>query len=173
LANDGKRIYSYLRIFGSDTTPWEGWENDAYIGNLETGEATRIPLGPGLVYRQALSDPFALYFTQHPDGDAAHLLDTNPKSPTFHQLVAHIPLDSLSNPPLPGDDPFAAESRRVAITPDGRWGFISHGGDGVISVIDTQSKQVVRKLEVPTPLTAGGYLVAVQPEMKLGDTIGR
>lgn len=173
LANDGRRVYSYLRDFGPDTTPWEEWQNDAYIADIVSGNVTRLTLGPGLVYRHALSDSYALYFTLHPDGDNAILLDTNPKSPTFHQIVARIPLDSLGNPPARGGDPFAAESRRVAISPDGRWGFISHGGDGLISVIDTQTRQVVRKLATPTPLTAGGYLIAVQSDMKFSDTIGR
>lgn len=173
LANDGRRVYSYLRDFVSDTAPWEDWRNDAYIADIVSGEVTRLELGPGLVYRQALSDLYALYFTLHPDGDNAVLLDTNPKSPTFHQIIARIPLDPLQNPPPRGGDPFAAESRRVAISPDGRWGFISHGGDGLISVIDTQTQQVVNKLATPTPLTAGGYVIAVQSDMELGDTIGR
>jgi hypothetical protein len=174
LSNDGRFLYSYLRDSSSGES-WPEWQNDVYIADLQSGEVTRVELGPGIVFRFALSDPYALFFTIHPDGDAAHLLDTNPKSPTFQQIVATIPLDPLQSPPDPAQSPFAPgqESRIAAITPDGRWGFISHGGDGVMSIIDTKEQRVVGKLEVPTPLEGGGYLVAVQKGMKLGDTIGR
>jgi hypothetical protein len=84
-------------------------------------------------------------------------------------------LEPLTRAPEPGESPFGAgqESRRATISPDGRWGFISHGGDGRISVIDTSDRRVARTLTVPTPLEKGGYLVAVQPGMPLADTIGR
>ena len=63
--------------------------------------------------------------------------------------------------------------RLPALTPDGQWGFVTHGGDGLISVINTAQAEVVQELEVPTPLGGGGYLTAVQKKMKLSDTIGR
>jgi hypothetical protein len=175
LSNDGNYLYSYLRISGGSDTPWQNWQNDAYIADLRSDEVTRVPLGPGLVYRQAQSDRYVLYFNIHPDGDHAYLLDADPASSGFRGIVATIPLEPLTRAPEPGESPFGAgqESRRATISPDGRWGFISHGGDGRISVIDTSDRRVARTLTVPTPLEKGGYLVAVQPGMPLADTIGR
>lgn len=174
LADDQRFLYSYLR----DSTTGDTWpeaQNDAYIADLQSNQVTRLPLGPGWLFRFALSKRFALYNIVHPDGNAAHLLDTNPRSAAFLQVVATIPLDPPSIPLDPNIPAFQQghAARRTAITPDGRWGFVSHGGEGVISVIDTAAEQVTRKLEIPTSLEGGGYLVAVQPRMKLGDTIGR
>jgi DNA-binding beta-propeller fold protein YncE len=166
-------LYTYLRVMGGAETPWQDWGNDLYALELTTDEVTRLPLAPGLVFRFALSEPYALLFNVHPDGDHAFLLDVNPASATFHQVVAEIALAPLGNAPRPGVSPWDAESRRAAITPDGRWGFVSHGGDGLISVIDTEARAVVRTLETPTPLAGGGYLVAVQPGMSATDTVGR
>lgn len=175
LSDDGNFIYSYLRISGGADNPWQNWQNDAYIADLRTDEVTRVPLGPGLVYRQAQSARYALYFNIHPDGDNAYLLDADPGSASFRTVVATVPLEPLTSAPKPGESPFGdgQESRRAAISPDGRWGFVSHGGDGRISVIDTDERRVVRTLAIPTPLQKGGYLVAVQPGTPFVDTIGR
>ncbi|MBM4257194.1 MAG: hypothetical protein FJ147_15000 [Deltaproteobacteria bacterium] len=77
-------------------------------------------------------------------------------------------------PAIVGHAPVGAPASHIAVNPDMTFAVAGSGDkERILSVIDTQSKQVVRKLEVPTPLTAGGYLIAVQPGMKLGDTIGR
>jgi hypothetical protein len=40
-------------------------------------------------------------------------------------------------------------------------------------VIDTESRQVVRTLDVPGGLAGGGFLVTYQPGRPLVDTFGR
>ncbi|MDQ3396518.1 MAG: lactonase family protein, partial [Deinococcota bacterium] len=136
-------------------------------------EVSRSELGPGLVFRFAISEPYALFFNIHPNGDFAHLLDIDPASTTFHEIVAKVALEPLTNAPQPDASPWEAESRRAALTPDGRWGFVSHGGDGLISVIDTERGEVTSMLEVPSSLSGGGYLIALQPDMRMVDTVGR
>jgi len=175
VSGNGKAFTSHIQDAFADEVPWPDWQNDAYFVDWKSEQITRVPLGLGWALRFSSSDVYALYYTIHPEGDTAYLFDTNPKSTTFLQVVAKIPLDSLQHPLDPDKSPFdeGQQDRMTAITPDGRWGFVSHGGDGLISVIDTQARQVVKKLEVPTPLEGGGYLVAIQPDMKLGETIGR
>lgn len=173
LAADGRHLFSYMAERGGEETPWETWRNDAYVADLETDQATRVELGSGLVYRFALSDPYALFFNMHPEGDNAHLLDVDPASPSFGTIVATIPLTPLTQGPKAGESPWEAESRIAAITPDGSIGFVSHGGDGRISVIDTAARRVSRQLEVPTSLAGGGYMLVVQEGMSFADTIAR
>nr|MDQ3397800.1 hypothetical protein [Deinococcota bacterium] len=78
-------LYSYLRVMDSQETPWQDWQNDIYIIDLSTEEVSRSDLGPGLVFRFAISEPYALFFNIHPNGDFAHLLDIDPASTTFHE----------------------------------------------------------------------------------------
>jgi hypothetical protein len=172
LSYDGNYIYGPLAA----TVAPEDWaerQNDVHIANLSQGTVNRIELAQGIVGRWGISEPYALFFSIHPDGDYVHLLDVDPTSETFQEIVARTKLDPLTNPPVPGSDPAGGESRFAAITPDGRWGFVSHGGDGLVSVIDTQEEKVVKKLQIPTSLNGGGYLAAVQPGAQLVDTAGR
>ena len=87
--------------------------------------------------------------------------------------MSTISLDPLSNGPVVGASPWEAESRITAITPDSEIGFVSHGGDGLISVIDTEEGTVTAQIDVPTPLTGGGAMIAIQDDMTLVDTIAR
>jgi DNA-binding beta-propeller fold protein YncE len=97
----------------------------------------------------------------------------SPSSPTFQQVVARIPLEKLTNGPVAGQPVTGKETRSVGITPDGQWAFVSHGGDGRVSVIDTAAKRVARTLELPTPMKGGGYLAAVQLGARLVDPSAR
>lgn len=170
---DGDHLYSYMADRAAEESAWDTWSNDAYIADLETETIARVELGPGLVYRFALSDTIGLFFNIHPDGDNAILLDTDPTSPTFATVIARIPLDPLTGAAAVGESPWEAESRIAAITPDGSLGFISHGGDGVISVIDTASQSISATIAVPTSLSGGGYMIAIGPEMSFADTVAR
>jgi hypothetical protein len=172
LSYDGNYIYGPLAPL-DEPEEWAERQNDVHIANLKEGTVKRIKLAKGIVGRWGISEPYALFFNIHPDNDYAHLMDVDPDSATFQEIVARIKLDSLTNPPQPGSPTTEAESRFAAITPDGRWAFVSHGGDGTVSVIDTQKQQVVKTLEIPTSLKGGGYLAAVQPGARLVDTAGR
>lgn len=175
LADDQRTVFSFIRDDSANPTDWTQWSNDAYIGNIETGAVTRVALGPGLLHRFALSKTVALYILQGPQGDRAFLLDADPQSPTFTQIKTTIALPALQEP-LDPDLPPLAEGQHLrlpALTPDGHWGFVTHGGDSLISVINTAQAAIVQQLGVPTPLAGGGYVTAVQKKMNLSDTIGR
>ncbi|MGY0063801.1 hypothetical protein ACWY4P_46275 [Streptomyces sp. LZ34] len=123
--------------------------------------------------RFALSKPYALFFAIHPDGDAAYLLDVNPASSTYRRIVGRVPLHPLPHGPQEGKPAAGTQRRSGAITPAGDLAFVSHGGDGLISVIDTRTRRVTKILKTPTPLAAGGYLTTVQPKTRLTDLIAR
>lgn len=175
LSADGRHVYSYIRSAGADgKAPWAEWESDAYVLDLENETARRIAIGKGLVYRLGDCPKYALFVQYHPDGDFAHLMDTDIASSTFQTFTMKIPLDKMSKTPGPDGSPWDTTAFRVAaVDPDGRWGFVTHGGDGLVSVIDLEMGTVARKLTTPTKLNGGGYLVVVKPGTKRADTIGR
>ena len=58
----------------------------------------------------------------------------------------------------------------LRLSPDGgRLAFVSHGGDGKVSVIDTEKRAVVSQITLP-PLKGGGYLLALQKDARVFDT---
>jgi DNA-binding beta-propeller fold protein YncE len=157
---------------------WGDWTTDAVIFDPAADSTLRVPLGDGLVYRLGIGDGYALFFTQVPQedpvGDQAHLLDIDPASETYGQIVASIPLPALSGQGTSATSIWeAGELRIAAMTPDGSLGFVTHGGDGVISVIDTEAGEIVDTIEVPTPLAGGGYLVVAGTSNELSDNIGK
>ncbi|MEX1021122.1 MAG: ZinT/AdcA family metal-binding protein [Litorilinea sp.] len=172
-------LWSYLRIVQNPAADaswanWQDWGNDAYLINTVDNEATRFDLGPGLVYRMSLSQSYALYSRLHPDGDQAILVDAEPTSATFAEIVATIDLPATSDAPVAGVAPWDAAGQRItAITPDGKWGFVSGGGDGTVHVIDTTTRAIVGQIDVPAPLVGGGYLLVVQPGQPVLDSLGR
>jgi len=145
---------------------------DIHVLNLKTLEAHRFPLGYGIVPRFALSKTFAVFVTVHPDGDALHLLDVRPRSATYLKLVGTVALEPLSNGPVAGQPTTGREARFVGVTPDGRYAFATHGGDGKISIIDTATLSV-EQVVVPTALTGGGYITAVQAGARVVDLMAR
>jgi hypothetical protein len=169
LSFDGGFVYGTLAA----AVPAEEWhlrQNDVHIVNLASETVRRVPLAPGIIGRFQLSSKYALFPNIQPDADSAILFDTDPASPTFQQIVARIPLERLSNGPVAGETAIGREARGAAMTPDGRWAFVSHGGDARISVIDPQAKAVVSSIRLPTALSGGGYLLAVQKDARVVDT---
>lgn len=178
LGPEGTHAFSYLRIVpepqdDAALAAWERWGNDLYVADLEAATATRVELGPGLVYRFALSEDRAFYVRMHPDGDVLHVVDADPASGDFATVVDEVPLAPLAAAPVAGADPWEAESRRVAARGDGRRAYVSNGGEGTVSVIDVAAGEVTDTIEVPTPLHLGGYLVAIDPDVPTIDGVGR
>jgi hypothetical protein len=176
IATTGDSLITY--VTNRDAEAWGDWTTDAYIADLTTDEVLRVPLGDGLVYRAGIGEDRALFFNQvpkeDPEGDQAYLLDLDTESATYGEVIATIPLTPLSGQGTADVSIWeAGEGRIAAMTPDGDWGFVTNGGDGTVSVIDAEAGAIVGSIEVPTPLSGGGYLVAVQPDMPLIDNIGK
>jgi len=174
LSWDGEYIYGNI----DQTTPTEAknWAVrgvDFYAANVRTETATRSPLATGIVSKFHLSRPYAFFANVSADGDFGILVDTDPASATLHEIVARIPLASLTKSPTKGISNEGTEERVSAITPDGHWAFVSHGGEGKVSVIDTKTRAVVNTIKTPTALKGGGYLIAVQAGNKPVDTCMR
>jgi len=74
--------------------------------------------------------------------------------------------------PVAGQPTAGRERRFVAVTPNGRWAFASHGGDGKVSLVDTGNHSI-REFAVPTPLRGGGYLVGINLSFFPTDLMGR
>lgn len=162
LTHDGRHVFGPLNA-SVPPAQWAEAEVDLHWVDLASETTKRVPLARGAVGRGGVSRRLAVYASIHPDGDHANLVDVDPASPSFRQVAARVPLPKLANGPAQGKPTAGTEGRHSAITPDGRLAFVTHGGEGRISVIDTAAKAVVRTIETPTPLRGGGYVVGVQP----------
>lgn len=176
LGTTGDYLYSYLRDDGENhDRAWADWTNDVFIVDVANETASRVAIGEGLVYRLAESERFAIFAQYHPDGDFAHFLDTDPNSPSFHEIVAVVPLPAMSKRPT-GDDPspWTSEAFRLTgIVPSGRYAFVTQGGDGEVLVIDTETMAITGTIDTPTPLNYGGYLLGMEEGAAIADTVGR
>ncbi|MET0285471.1 MAG: hypothetical protein ABW352_13405 [Polyangiales bacterium] len=175
LSYDGRYIYGAI----AQTVPegaerWAERPVDLHAADLDTKTAKRTALTKGIVPKFQLSKSLALFANVDETGASqAILVDVVAGSPTFQQVVARVPLARLGNGPVVGQATSGKQALASAITPDGKWAFVSHGGDSKISVIDTTTRTVVRVLETPTSLANGGYLFAVQPGIDPVDTCTR
>ncbi|MDA0815643.1 MAG: hypothetical protein O2924_03625 [Chloroflexi bacterium] len=172
LSYDGEHLYGTLAA----TVPPEGWtdrRNDFYVADLERMDVERMSLHPGLSGRAGLSARYAFIYSIHPDGDEVILVDVDATSADYLQNALRVELTPLANGTVPGESASGKNVRGGAITPDGRWAFVSHGGEGTISMIDTEAGEVTATLSTPTALAGGGYLVAWQPGAPLVDLIAR
>jgi len=177
LDDDGRHAFSYLRIVpapGDDAAyaAWERWGNDLYVADLDELTATRVELGPGLVYRFWMAEDAAFYLRQHPDGDVLHVVGAERGADGFGDVVATIPLPPLAGGPLAGIEPWEAQGRRVASNRDGTTAFVTDGGAGTIHVVDVARGAITTSVATPTPLSGGGY-VAVVEAGPVTDTLGR
>ncbi len=175
LSYDGRYIYGAI----AQTVPegaerWAERPVDLHAADLDTKSAKRSALTKGIVPKFQLSQKFALFANVNETGASqAILVDVVASSPTFQQVVGRVALAPLSNGPVVGQSASGKQALASAITPDGKWAFVSHGGDGKISVIDTTTRTVARVLDTPTTLANGGYLFAVQPGVEPVDTCAR
>lgn len=174
LSADGRYIYGAIsRTEPAGAELWASREVDLQAVDLETRTPKRTLLTTGIVPKFQLSRRYALFANITADADYAILVDVEPGSRTLHQTVAKVELPRLRNGPVSGQPTTGKEARASAITPDGKWAFVSHGGEGKVSMIDTTTRSVVSTIETPTPLTGGGYLFAHQRGARPLDTCTR
>jgi YVTN family beta-propeller protein len=135
----------------------------------------------GLVLSDVLRDPHTAPRSRTPIDLGAHGLALSPRAEQLGISTAAgfnvVDLDcakrndavceTVSGVPAAG-----REARFVAVTPDGRYAFVTHGGDGKISVIDT-ARLSVTQVSVPTALRGGGYITAVEKGAEPIDLVAR
>lgn len=168
LARDGRTALGAITVSATDQTQWAGQPTDVHAVNLAERTARRVPLGAGISSRfTASNSDEAAFALIDPNGDRLRVLDTDDLS-----LDGEALLEPLGNGPVAGVNPAGTERRAVGITPDGDYAFASHGGDGKISMVDTDDFSV-EVFTVPSPLTGGGYVVGYQSGVRSVDLMTR
>lgn len=178
---DGAHIMTPLNV---DLTPgiatdWKDVRLDAHVTDLVTKTARRINVGMGATSRDfPVSQTYAvepIIRPKVPGGkDQLKIIDVRPNSPTYLQIVRTVNLDQMTNGPVDGVAPDypTYERRFAAITPDGRYAFVTRGGDGKVDMVDT-STGAVTTVTVPSSLTGGGHITAFQVGRIPWDLSGR
>ncbi|MCB1235928.1 MAG: hypothetical protein KDM91_12740 [Verrucomicrobiae bacterium] len=162
---DGDHIFGVMTPGLDDHSLWAETMVSNHILNLETLEARRVPVDVGTIgYRWGVSDRYALWAGYNAEGAQAYLLDADPASATFGDVVATIPVAMPSQAAQAGEDYDGSEFYLMtAITPDSAYGFVTISGDSLIQVLDLAAREVVAEITTPFPLAGGGYTTVVQP----------
>lgn len=80
----------------------------------------------------------------------------------------------MSAGPKPGEPIYEINQyRAVTVTPDGSLGFVTQGGDGIVTVLEPRSGELTGSIETPSDLDSGGYLAVFGNPESFTDTIAR
>lgn len=171
----GTHIFGVMTPGLDDPALWAETMVSNHITDLETLEARRVPIDVGTIgYRWGVSDRYALWAGYNADGARAYLLDADPGSATFGEVVATIPVAMPTNAAQPQEDFEGSEFYMMtAITPDSTYGFITISGDGLIQVLDLEAREVVAEITTPFPLAGGGFSTVIQPGLSPADLWAR
>lgn len=178
---DGAHVLTPLNV---DLTPgilddWQDVRLDAHVTNLRRDTARRINVGFGASSRGfPVSKKYAVEPVIRPlepgGRDRLKIIDIRPGSPTYLEIVRSVKLKQMTQGPVAGIAPtFPTYERRfAAITPNGRYAFVSRGGDGKVDMVDTSNGDVTT-VNVPTALSGGGHIDAFQIGFTPFDLSGR
>ncbi|MGH3872592.1 MAG: hypothetical protein ACRDSR_13975 [Pseudonocardiaceae bacterium] len=178
---DGKHVMTPLNV---DLTPgiatdWKDVRLDAHVTDLVTKTPRRVNVGTGATSRGfPVSQTYAVEPIIRPKvaggKDQLKIIDVRPGSPTYLQIVRTVDLEQMTKGPEDGIAPAypTYERRFAAITPDGRYAFVTRGGDGKIDMVDTATGAVTT-VNAPTSLTGGGHITAFQVGRTPWDLSGR
>lgn len=174
LSLDGQHIFGVLTPPLDVPEQWAESEVSVHITDLEGDRARRVALGLGqYTGRWGISRPYALLAGHDGETGNAVLFDVDPDSPTFGEVVGTIAIELPTNHAVVGEPVTGKENYLTAITTDGSVGFVAHGGDGLITIIDTASHAITGQLETATPLVGAGYITVVQPGLAPVDLAAR
>ncbi|MYW78017.1 hypothetical protein F610DRAFT_02181 [Streptomyces sp. LaPpAH-199] len=170
-----RMLWSCVRGGSGDPGRWPEWSNDAWWHHLDTGATGRLELGPGLVFRLAVSARHIAYTRIHPDGDELVLLSAPRAAGARPDVCARLPLPAMTGAPRSGGTPWDGVQRRaVAASPGAGLIAVSRGGHGEVHVFDADRRAQVTTLAVPTPLDDGGHLALITPgDGAHADPVGR
>ena len=174
LAADERTVWGAVaQNTGLSAADWADTRNDVSIIDTVTFNSRLVRLPDGQNSRLAMSAPYAAVATVNPEGDTLTLLDAERDSRTYRRIVGTVAISASSGGPVAGQPTTGTQPHFVALDPAGRRAYVTNGGDGKITVIDTASRRVIKVIDTPTPLTGGGYLVVVKPGAPLHDLVGR
>lgn len=174
LAADERTVWGAVaENTGLAPADWADTRNHVNLIDTVTFKSRLVRLPDGQNSRLAISDAYAGVSSVHPDGDTLTLLDADRDSKTYGRIVGTVAISSSSDGPVAGKPTSGTQPHFVAFDPDGRRAYVTNGGDGKITVIDTASRRVVKVIDTPTPLNGGGYLVVVKPGAPVHDLISR
>lgn len=178
---DGAHVMTPLNV---DATPgvledWQDVRLDAHVTDLRTSSARRITVGVGGTSR---GFPVSLRYAVEPvirplapgGKDQLKIIDVRPSSPTYLRVVRSVGLEQMTRGPVAGVNPVfpTYERRFAAITPDGRYAFVSRGGDAEVDMVDTTTGALTR-VAVPSSLSGGGHVDAFQVGFRPFELSGR
>jgi DNA-binding beta-propeller fold protein YncE len=117
---------------------------EVWVGSNAEGKVSVVTPGTGAVVTAAegFGWPYRIVFT--PDGQTVIMPDLEGEVVRFVERSTHRELGRM---PFAGGAP-----QGIAITPDGRWAFLSLSGQGQVVLIDIANRNVVRTIEAgPAP----------------------
>ena len=149
-----RQLATTLRGGPADPKRWAEWTNSVWIADLETGCALETEIGPGLVFRCALSRSAVAVSRVHPDGDELVTVSREDGS-----ILSRRPLEPMERGPRPGREPWdAADRRAVAADPHGERVAVTRGGHGEVLLVDPLGGEPDVLVRTPGPLNDGGHL---------------
>ncbi|WP_121830368.1 YncE family protein [Streptomyces sp. S1] len=163
-----RALWTTLRGGDPDPTRWPEWTNQAWHHDVETGRTLVTELGPGLVFRLALTRSHTAFTRIHPDGDELVLLGSD-------DTLRHVPLPAMDGAPQRGATPWDGVQRRaVAASPGSNWVAVTRGGHGEVHLIDAETGGEAHRLRTDTPLHHGGHVLLLsRNDGADGDPVGR
>lgn len=174
LAADGRTVWGAVaEDTGLAPAAWADTRNNVSTIDTSSFRSSLVRLPDGVASRFALSSRYGAVSTIHPDGDALTLLDTRHGSATYRRIVGTVALPASSDGPVAGSPTAGTQGHFVTLTANGNMAFVSNGGDGRITVIDTGKRRVSGTISTPTALTGAGYLTVVRAGTPLYDLIAR
>jgi hypothetical protein len=161
-------LWSTLRGGAPDPLRWPEWTNQAWRHDLGTGRTLLTELGPGLVFRLALSRNHTAFSRIHPDGDELVLLGAD-------DSLRRVSLPAMDGAPRRGGTPWEGVQRRaVAASRGNDWVAVTRGGHGEVHLLDAETGGEVSRPRLETPLHHGGHVMMLsRNDGADGDPVGR
>lgn len=174
LSPDGHTVVgTAAEATGLTPAQWAQTRNVLHVFDLADDSSRLIRLPDGIAGRVATSSRYAVAASIQADGDVLSIIDLRPGSRTRLRLVGLVVLPGLTNGPVPGQPAAGREGRASGITPDGSRAYVTSGGEGIVTLIDVDHRGVIRSVQLPTPLTGGGYVSVVREGVRPVDLVAR